>query len=189
MLDTRNVAELCRTQSTNQRRHRDPLSSWRVFHGDQGHARGEHHLQTDQYNWKLASMTGKRSRVSCIAGMVSLFPSPVISTLQSPHIPCRNIPVVPHIRIERGGSDGSLPACHLPSKYLPVSCPLLGMVRCRRMACTQVLFLRKAELGFFHFCGKCDSDRLAGTFRWSEDPSTTWLLPSTAEDPAGDDAL
>jgi hypothetical protein len=24
---------------------------------DQGHARGEHHLQTDQYNWKLASMT------------------------------------------------------------------------------------------------------------------------------------
>jgi hypothetical protein len=27
------------------------------------------------------------------------------------------------------------------------------------------------------------SDRLAGTFGWSEDPSTAWLVPSTAEDP------
>jgi hypothetical protein len=27
------------------------------------------------------------------------------------------------------------------------------------------------------------NDRLASTFRWSEDPSTAWLLPSTAEDP------
>jgi hypothetical protein len=25
---------------------------------------------------------------------------------------------------------------------------------------------------------------LAGTFRWSEDPSIAWLVPSTAEDPA-----
>jgi hypothetical protein len=46
-------------------------------------------------------------------------------------------------------------------------------------ACTQVLIPRKAELGFFDFFG--NSDRLAGTFRWSEDPSTTWLVPSTAE--------
>jgi hypothetical protein len=29
-----------------------------------------------------------------------------------------------------------------------------------------------------------NSDRLAGTFRWSEDPSIAWLVPSTAEDPA-----
>jgi hypothetical protein len=27
-----------------------------------------------------------------------------------------------------------------------------------------------------------NSDRLADTFRWSEDPSTAWLVPSTAED-------
>jgi hypothetical protein len=24
-----------------------------------------------------------------------------------------------------------------------------------------------------------DSDKLVGTFRWSEDPSTAWLVPST----------
>ncbi len=29
-----------------------------------------------------------------------------------------------------------------------------------------------------------NSDRLAGTFCWSRDPSTAWLVPSTAEDPA-----
>jgi hypothetical protein len=29
-----------------------------------------------------------------------------------------------------------------------------------------------------------NSDSLAGTFRWSEDPSTTWLVPSTEEDQA-----
>jgi len=28
-----------------------------------------------------------------------------------------------------------------------------------------------------------NSNRLAGTFHWSEDPSTAWLVPSTAEDP------
>jgi hypothetical protein len=28
-----------------------------------------------------------------------------------------------------------------------------------------------------------NSDRLAGTFRWSEDPSTAWLVPSTTEFP------
>jgi hypothetical protein len=29
-----------------------------------------------------------------------------------------------------------------------------------------------------------NNDRLAGNFRWSEeDPSTAWLVPSTAEDP------
>jgi hypothetical protein len=50
-------------------------------------------------------------------------------------------------------------------------------------ACTKVLFLQKAELGFFHFFR--NSDRLAGTFRcWSEDPSTAWRVPSTAQDPA-----
>jgi hypothetical protein len=43
-------------------------------------------------------------------------------------------------------------------------------------ACTPVLFLLKAELGFFSRFG--NSDRLGGTFRWSEDPSTAWLLPS-----------
>jgi hypothetical protein len=43
-------------------------------------------------------------------------------------------------------------------------------------ACTHVLFLLKAELGFFSRFG--NSDRLAGTFRWAEDPSTAWLLPS-----------
>ncbi len=28
-----------------------------------------------------------------------------------------------------------------------------------------------------------NSDRLVGTFSWLEDPSTAWLVPSTAEDP------
>ncbi len=49
-------------------------------------------------------------------------------------------------------------------------------------ACTQVLFLHKAELGFFSLFR--NSDRLARTFRWSEDPRIAWLVPSTAEDPA-----
>ncbi len=44
-------------------------------------------------------------------------------------------------------------------------------------ACTQVLFLCKAELGLFHFLE--NSDKLAGTFRWSEDPSRAWLVPSS----------
>jgi hypothetical protein len=45
---------------------------------------------------------------------------------------------------------------------------------------TQVLFLRKSrELGFFSLFR--NSDRLAGTFRWSEDPSTAWLVASTTE--------
>jgi hypothetical protein len=39
----------------------------------------------------------------------------------------------------------------------------------RRRACTQVLFLQTAELGFFSLFR--NSDRLAGAFRWSEDPS------------------
>ncbi len=29
----------------------------------------------------------------------------------------------------------------------------------------------------------CNSDKLVGTFGWSEDPSIAWLVPSTAEDP------
>jgi hypothetical protein len=49
-------------------------------------------------------------------------------------------------------------------------------------ACTQVLYLRKAELGFFHFL-ETVTGWLVGTFSWSEDPSTAWLVPSTAEDP------
>jgi hypothetical protein len=52
----------------------------------------------------------------------------------------------------------------------------------RHVLTAQVLFLLKAELNFFHFFR--NSDRLAGTFSWSEDPSTAWLVPSTAEDPA-----
>ncbi len=51
----------------------------------------------------------------------------------------------------------------------------------RKRACTQVLFLQKAELGLFHFFR--NSDSLAGTFRWSEDSSWAWVVPSTAEDP------
>jgi hypothetical protein len=46
-------------------------------------------------------------------------------------------------------------------------------------ACTQVLFLCKAELGFFHLLEIVTG---SGTFRWSEDPSTAWLVPSTAQD-------
>ncbi len=44
-----------------------------------------------------------------------------------------------------------------------------------------VVFLWKAELGFIHFLEIVTG--LAGTFRWSEDPITAWLVPSTAEDP------
>jgi hypothetical protein len=49
------------------------------------------------------------------------------------------------------------------------------------MACTQVHFICKGEIGFFSFFR--NNERLAGTFHWSEDPSTAWLVPSTAEDP------
>ncbi len=49
----------------------------------------------------------------------------------------------------------------------------------RRRACTQVLSLREAELGFFHFL-----EIVTGTFSWSQGPSTAWLVPSTVEDPA-----
>jgi hypothetical protein len=48
-------------------------------------------------------------------------------------------------------------------------------------ACTQVLFLRKVALRFFSTYQ--NSDSLADTFHWSEDPSPAWLVPSTAEDP------
>jgi len=37
------------------------------------------------------------------------------------------------------------------------------------------------ELVFFSLFR--NSEGLAGTFRWSEDPRTAWLVPSTAEDP------
>jgi len=49
-----------------------------------------------------------------------------------------------------------------------------------RRACTQVPF---PELGFFHF-SEIVTTWLVPTFPWSEDPSTTWLVPSTAQDPA-----
>ncbi len=47
----------------------------------------------------------------------------------------------------------------------------------RRRACTEVLFLRKAELRFFHFL-----EIVTGwlTFRWSEDPSTLRVQFSAA---------
>jgi hypothetical protein len=48
--------------------------------------------------------------------------------------------------------------------------------------CTSVFFLSKGDLGFFHFLEIVTG--LAATFRWSKDPSTAWLIPSTAEDPA-----
>ncbi len=50
-------------------------------------------------------------------------------------------------------------------------------------AYTQVLFLRKALPLFFHFL-EIVTGWLAGTFRWSEDPSGAWVVPSTAEYPA-----
>jgi hypothetical protein len=51
-------------------------------------------------------------------------------------------------------------------------------------ACTQVLFVRKAELNFFFLFR--NSERLAGTFCSSEDPNIAWLVPSTAEDPTAE---
>jgi hypothetical protein len=46
-----------------------------------------------------------------------------------------------------------------------------------------VLFLRKASrAGIFSLFRNNDS--LVGTFCWSEDPSTAWLVLSTSEDPA-----
>jgi hypothetical protein len=55
-------------------------------------------------------------------------------------------------------------------------------VQNHRRACPQVLFLRKAELGFFQFFR--NNNWLAGTFRWSEDATPARLVPSTTEDPA-----
>jgi len=46
---------------------------------------------------------------------------------------------------------------------------LKEQVENHRRACTQVLYLCKAKLGFFHFLGIV----------------TDWLVPSTVEDPAG----
>jgi len=45
-----------------------------------------------------------------------------------------------------------------------------------RACCSQVLYLCKAELGFYHFLDLVTG--LVGTFSWSEDPSTAWLVPS-----------
>ncbi len=54
----------------------------------------------------------------------------------------------------------------------------------QRRVCTQVLFLHKAELGFFHFLEIVAGWLVVATFRSSEDPSTAWQVPSTTEDPA-----
>ncbi len=43
-------------------------------------------------------------------------------------------------------------------------------------------FRGKTSLGPSYFVR--NNDRPAGTFRWSEDSSRAWLVPSTAEDPA-----
>jgi hypothetical protein len=48
---------------------------------------------------------------------------------------------------------------------------------------TQVLLVRKAELGLFLFR---NSERLARTFRALEDPSIASLVPFTAEDPTAE---
>jgi hypothetical protein len=60
--------------------------------------------------------------------------------------------------------------------------PLREKVTNHGRACTQVLVLHKAEPGIFSLF--INSDRLADTFCWSEDPSTAWLVRSTAENPA-----
>jgi hypothetical protein len=52
-------------------------------------------------------------------------------------------------------------------------------VKNHRRACTQVLFLSKAEVGFFLLFR--NSDRLAGNVRWSEDPSRAWLVTSAGQ--------
>jgi hypothetical protein len=54
----------------------------------------------------------------------------------------------------------------------------------QRRVCTQVLFLHKAELGFFHFLEIVRGWLVVGTFRPSKDPSTARQVPSTSEDPA-----
>ncbi len=54
----------------------------------------------------------------------------------------------------------------------------------QRRVCTQVLFLHKAELGFFHFLQIVTGWLVVGTHRSSEDPSTACQVPSTTEDPA-----
>jgi hypothetical protein len=66
-----------------------------------------------------------------------------------------------------------------PDEYRPF-CDLRFLLESHGRACTQVLFLCKAELGFFHILEIVTA--WLGTFRWSEDPSTAWLVPSTTED-------
>jgi hypothetical protein len=56
---------------------------------------------------------------------------------------------------------------------------LFGTCLYRRRAYTQVLFLCKAELGSFSLFR--NSDWLAGTVCRSEDPRTTWLVPSASQ--------
>jgi len=57
-------------------------------------------------------------------------------------------------------------------RSVPKAGRLREQVENRQRTCTRVLFLRKAELRFFHFL-----EIVTGS---SEDPSTTWLVPSTA---------
>ncbi len=56
----------------------------------------------------------------------------------------------------------------------------------QRRVYTEVLFLHKAELGFFHFLEIVRGWLVIGTtLRSSEDPSTAWQVPSsTTKDPA-----
>jgi hypothetical protein len=63
---------------------------------------------------------------------------------------------------------------------LPKACRPREKVKNHGRACTEVLFLGTQSWVFSLFR---NSDRLAGAFRWSEDPSIAWLVPSTAEDP------
>jgi len=58
---------------------------------------------------------------------------------------------------------------------------LREQVENHRGACTQGALPLESRAGIFSLFR--NSDWLAGTFRWSEDPSIAWLVPSTAEDP------
>jgi hypothetical protein len=75
-------------------------------------------------------------------------------------------------------------------RSMPKAGRLREQVENHKRACTQVLFLRKAELGFFHFLETVTGwpvpsagQKIPGCSR-SEDPSIAWLVPSTPEDPA-----
>ncbi len=66
-------------------------------------------------------------------------------------------------------------------RSVPEAGRLREQVENHRRPCKQVLFLSKAELEFFDLLEIVTG--LAGTFHWSEDPSTAWLVSSTIDDP------